>query len=178
MTSVAPRADLVAVSAALPSASLEMRVRADVLEAQLAQVRGETGRARSLVDRALRSAAAEGLRRPLVNDKVWLRTFVERDGLLRGEHRGFVATLPGNGVAPTPAVAAACGMLATPVEVLTQREVEVLERLAEMYATDEIADELFLSVNTVKTHIKGIFRKLEVNRRSAAVRRGRELGLC
>jgi LuxR family maltose regulon positive regulatory protein len=47
-----------------------------------------------------------------------------------------------------------------------------------MYATDEIARQLHLSVNTIKTHIKGLFRKLSVNRRTADVRRGRELGLC
>ena len=64
------------------------------------------------------------------------------------------------------------------IECLTQREAEVLDLLADMYSTDEIAAELFLSVNTVKTHIKGVFRKLDVNRRNAAVRRGRELGLC
>ena len=64
------------------------------------------------------------------------------------------------------------------IETLTQRETQVLALLAEMYSTEEIADELFLSVNTVKTHIKGVFRKLDVNRRNAAVRRGRELGLC
>ena len=64
------------------------------------------------------------------------------------------------------------------LEPLTGRELEVLELLGQMYATDEIADELHLSVNTVKTHIKGLFRKLGVNRRTAAVRRGRELCLC
>jgi LuxR family maltose regulon positive regulatory protein len=149
-----------------------------VLEARLAQEDGRPGRARLLVARALRAAAAEGLRRPLTNDKFWLRTFVERDPMLKREHRTFVSSLHADAGA-VPAPQAAPVQPRTPlIETLTQRETEVLALLAEMYSTEEIADELFLSVNTVKTHIKGIFRKLDVNRRNSAVRRGRELGLC
>ena len=64
------------------------------------------------------------------------------------------------------------------VETLTVREAQVLGLLTEMCSTEEIATELFLSVNTVKTYVRGILRKLGVNRRVDAVRRGRELGLC
>ena len=45
-----------------------------------------------------------------------------------------------------------------------------------MMSTDEIAGELHLSVNTVKTHLRSIYRKLCVNRRRDAVERGRDLG--
>ena len=61
---------------------------------------------------------------------------------------------------------------------LTEREGQVLDLLAQMYSTDEIAAALYVSSNTVKTHLKGIFGKLCVNRRVEAVRRGRQLGLC
>ena len=64
------------------------------------------------------------------------------------------------------------------LESLTERELQVLERLAQFLTTDEIAADLFVSANTVKTHIKSLFLKLAVNRRSDAVRRGRRLGLC
>ena len=64
------------------------------------------------------------------------------------------------------------------LEPLTERETQVLELLALMCSTEEIAAELFVSANTVKTHLKGIFRKYGVNRRVDAVRRGRELGVC
>ena len=47
-----------------------------------------------------------------------------------------------------------------------------------MCSTDEIAAELFVSGNTVKTHVKSIFRKLGVNRRVDAVRVGRARGIC
>ncbi|MEU6963296.1 LuxR C-terminal-related transcriptional regulator [Streptomyces chrestomyceticus] len=64
-----------------------------------------------------------------------------------------------------------------PVERLSTREREVLGRLAQMMTTEEIAADLYLSVNTVKTHLKSVYRKLAVTRRSAAVRRARELDL-
>jgi LuxR family maltose regulon positive regulatory protein len=63
-------------------------------------------------------------------------------------------------------------------EALTERELEVLQRLGSLSTNDEIAADLFLSPNTVKTHLKSMFRKLDVTRRSDAFRRGRELGLC
>jgi LuxR family maltose regulon positive regulatory protein len=62
--------------------------------------------------------------------------------------------------------------------LLTEREGQVLELLGQMNSTEEIAAALFVSTNTVKTHLKGIFGKLGVNRRVDAVRRGRALGLC
>ncbi|WP_247706871.1 LuxR C-terminal-related transcriptional regulator [Streptomyces liliiviolaceus] len=64
-----------------------------------------------------------------------------------------------------------------PVESLSARERDVLRHLAQMMTTEEIADELYVSVNTVKTHLKSVYRKLAVTRRSAAVRRARELEL-
>jgi ATP/maltotriose-dependent transcriptional regulator MalT len=63
------------------------------------------------------------------------------------------------------------------VEPLTEREQTVLARMAEAKSTDDIAAELYLSINTVRTHQKNIHRKLSVARRNDAVRRGRQLGL-
>ncbi len=53
----------------------------------------------------------------------------------------------------------------------------MLGHLEELLTTAEIAERMFVSVNTVRTHIRGILRKLDVNRRNAAVRKARELGL-
>jgi DNA-binding CsgD family transcriptional regulator len=60
---------------------------------------------------------------------------------------------------------------------LTAREQAVLLRLAQHQSVREIATESFISVNTVKTHIKSIYLKLGVNNREEAVRRTHELGL-
>lgn len=46
-----------------------------------------------------------------------------------------------------------------------------------MMSTEEIAAELYVSVNTVKTHLRSIYRKLAVSRRSDAVRRARQFHL-
>jgi LuxR family transcriptional regulator, maltose regulon positive regulatory protein len=60
---------------------------------------------------------------------------------------------------------------------LSEREQVVLRYLPSMLSAGEIAAELFVSVNTVKTHIKSIYRKLDANRRWDAVRRARQLDL-
>jgi len=63
------------------------------------------------------------------------------------------------------------------VEPLSERELDVLSYLAGSLTTPEIAGEMILSVNTVRTHIKNIYQKLGVHKRSAAVRRARALNL-
>jgi DNA-binding CsgD family transcriptional regulator len=63
------------------------------------------------------------------------------------------------------------------IEELTWRELEVLGHLAELLTTEEIAATMFISVNTVRTHVRNILRKLAVARRNDAVRRAWELGL-
>ncbi|TCI97704.1 LuxR family transcriptional regulator [Aeromicrobium sp. IC_218] len=64
-----------------------------------------------------------------------------------------------------------------PVESLTEKEREVLGHLAELLTTEEIAATMFISVNTVRTHVRNILRKLGVSRRNAAVRVARERDL-
>jgi LuxR family transcriptional regulator, maltose regulon positive regulatory protein len=63
------------------------------------------------------------------------------------------------------------------VEPLSPREQAVLRYLPTMMSNQEIASELFVSVNTVKTHLKAIYRKLDVPDRREAVRRARRLEL-
>jgi LuxR family transcriptional regulator, maltose regulon positive regulatory protein len=61
------------------------------------------------------------------------------------------------------------------VEPLTQREREVLRFLATRLTVREIADELYLSVNTLKFHLKAIYRKLGVNSRAEAAEAARRM---
>ena len=65
----------------------------------------------------------------------------------------------------------------TLVEQLSDRELEVLEHLANGNTNQAIGDTLFLSINTVKAHTRNIYGKLGVNNRTQAVARARELGL-
>jgi LuxR family maltose regulon positive regulatory protein len=63
------------------------------------------------------------------------------------------------------------------IELLSQRELEVLRLIAEGLSNQEIGERLFLALDTIKGHNRRIFDKLEVKRRSEAIARGRELGL-
>jgi LuxR family transcriptional regulator, maltose regulon positive regulatory protein len=63
------------------------------------------------------------------------------------------------------------------LEPLSERELVVLRFLPTLMSNAEIASEMFVSVNTVKTHLKHIYRKMDVSERRDAVRRGRELHL-
>lgn len=60
---------------------------------------------------------------------------------------------------------------------ITRRELEILELIAEGLSNREIADKLFVSENTVKTHSSRLFDKLSAKRRTQAVQIGKEMGL-
>ena len=62
-------------------------------------------------------------------------------------------------------------------EPLSERELQVLRLLDSELTGPQIARELFVTVNTLRSHTKRIFTKLEVSSRRAAVRRARERGL-
>ena len=60
---------------------------------------------------------------------------------------------------------------------ITKRELEILELIAQGMSNREIADKLFVSENTVKTHSSRLFEKLGAKRRTQAVQIGKEMGL-
>ena len=62
-------------------------------------------------------------------------------------------------------------------DVLTERELAILRYLPTVMSNQEIARQLYVSVNTVKTHLKQVYRKLGVASRRDAIDRARELHL-
>lgn len=66
---------------------------------------------------------------------------------------------------------------AVPPAALTNRETEVLRRLAQGHTLAEVGKELTLSVNTVKTHVKSVYARLDVSSRIAAVDAARRMGI-
>ncbi len=78
---------------------------------------------------------------------------------------------------PAPISAPTASRHAEPSEPLTKRELQTLRLLATDLRTEEIAAEMFVTVDTVRTHTKRIFRKLEAHSRSQVVQRAQELGL-
>ena len=63
------------------------------------------------------------------------------------------------------------------IEPLSQRELEVLRLIARGLSNQEIGERLFLALDTVKGHNRRIFEKLQVQRRTEAIARARQLGL-
>ncbi|UFR06827.1 LuxR C-terminal-related transcriptional regulator [Streptomyces sp. Go40/10] len=147
-------------------------VRAALVRARAAGVSGDFSTQSRLVAQALRDARREALRRPFREAGPWLWPLL-RTGSLRALAAGWLA--PGRSVTGAPARPEEHP---PPVlEELSGRERDVLRGLAQMMSTEEIAADLYVSVNTVKTHLKNAYRKLAVNRRHDAVHRARELGL-
>lgn len=60
---------------------------------------------------------------------------------------------------------------------LSKRELEVLQLMARGASNQEIADQLFVSLNTIKTHVSRLFEKLEVKRRTQAIELAQKLAL-
>jgi LuxR family maltose regulon positive regulatory protein len=104
---------------------------------------------------------------PLLDNAAALGDLLERETTAT-EHRSLAIDLLDH-LRRTPA--------GSPVETLTERETAVLQYLPTLMSNAEIADGLHLSINTVKSHLKAVYRKLGVDGRRDAVLRGRELEL-
>lgn len=156
---------------------LAQRLDAGLVEALAVRRAGDARRASGLVERVLALAAPEGFRqvfaqggRPVRNllgehldsGTAYWPTVYE---LVRDQRPPEAA--PPEAAPPQPAVG----------RRLTERELTVLRYLQSMLSNVEIASELCLSVNTVKTHVRNIYRKLDADRRREAVLRARELQL-
>jgi LuxR family maltose regulon positive regulatory protein len=133
---------------------------------------GDHDGAAASVERALRIAEPEGYRQVFWNLGVEVRALLMRQRDRGSAHRQLLADLLDTpAFAPPPATA-------SPVEPLTDREQTVLRYLSSKLSTRQIANELYVSVNTVRSHVRSVYRKLDANRRDDAVRRARSLGSC
>ena len=174
--------DRAAVAAALrvrpvEAPSVVTCIGLELVEGWLTQAHGDQAHLRSLVERALRTAQREQLRTAISWAKPWLHDIVTADHVLLQRYGPFLASIrrnhPESGGRAYRSVSNAA-----PLSPLTEREIDVLQRLGSFSSNEEIATDLYLSPNTIKTHLRSLYRKLEVTRRSDAFRRGRALGLC
>jgi LuxR family transcriptional regulator, maltose regulon positive regulatory protein len=137
------------------------------------------------LDQALRLAAPERLRRPFLQAPDAVQELLSSSGLRsrsRWLHPPSDAMRSGQHTVHIPEQRRASdgnvtGDFEGVVIPLTKKETEVLGYLAKLLTTDEIAAVMFLSVNTVRSHVRSILRKLGVSRRNEAVRRAWELRL-
>ena len=152
------------------------RLAAWLVDARLSYGNGDHVRGRRSLEHAFRLAEPEQFRLPFALERDWLRPVLQRDPELAQQHRRL---LEPDLVRPGWMEARQSAGQAAPmiVEPLSVREREVLEHVSAMESTAEIATEMYISVNTVKTHLKSIYRKLAVTHRGEAVRRARKLGL-
>ena len=151
-------------------------LQAWLVDARLSYANGDSVRGRRSLASALQLAEREQLRLPFVVERSWLGPVLRHDPELAGTHRRLLA--PTLGHQQVPARLGASNQAPVLVfEPLTEREREVLVHVSSMLNTAEVAREMYISVNTVKTHLKNIYRKLEVAHRSEAVRRARQLQL-
>ena len=151
-----------------PSAMTE----AHVLDALAHEQLGDRREAEASLERALDAAEPEGIVLPSV--LIPVRDILERLPPYRTAHPTLRQTIldvlngEAQGRARTPS---------GPVDELSDAELRVVRYLPSNLQAPEIASELFVSTNTVRTHLRHIYAKLGVHGRAEAVARARELGL-
>lgn len=147
-----------------------------VLQALAHQMQGNIGAALVLLSRALTLAEPEGYVRMFVDEGVPMAELLTRMKDEGGKLKEYIHTLLaafGKQEAVHPS-----SFISQPlVEPLSERELEVLRLLRTDLSGPDIARELMVSLNTLRTHTKHIYDKLGVNNRRAAVRRAEELDL-
>jgi LuxR family maltose regulon positive regulatory protein len=171
----AARRALAAPRTAAAAAPDYARVEAWLVEARLSYRADDRARGHRSLEQALRLASAEQLRLPFIMERAWIRPVLRRDPGLARSYQPLLepGVITSRQIADPPPGDAAPLI----VEQLSQREREVIRYMSEMMSTAEIAAEMYISVNTVKTHLKSIYRKLAAAHRREAVRRARQLHL-
>jgi LuxR family maltose regulon positive regulatory protein len=148
-----------------------------ILQALALQTRGESEQAMAALKRALTLAEPEG----------YVRVFIDEGApigelLLKAATQGIAVDYIGKLLAALESETVDAQSTTPPapsalVDPLSERELEVLRLLTTHLSSTEIAQELFISVNTVRSHIKSIYGKLNVHSRKDAIQRAQELEL-
>ena len=166
-------------------------VQAFLLEAIARDALGDVGAASRALERALDLAEPEGLLFPFLLDPA--PGLLARHRRQDTSHAPLIAEILGpegpdnppaggprghGGAGSPPVIRGGLGGIVPPrVTELSQSEIRVLRYLPTKLSAPEIADQLYLSVNTVKTHMRHLYDKLGVHRRHEAVEQARALGL-
>jgi LuxR family maltose regulon positive regulatory protein len=150
-----------------------------LLQALSFQAQSKTDRAMAALERTLAMAEPRGFIRIFVDEGPPMARLLY-DALSRTTAPGYVrrllAVFPAGKPQPTVVPQGQAGQEGL-IEPLSEREIEVLQLIAEGLTNPEIAARLFLSLHTIKTHTRNIYGKLGVNNRTQAVTRGKSVGV-
>ncbi len=147
-------------------------IEISILQARLYWVQGDRDIALTMLQRALQLAEPEGYVRVFVDEGMSMKAMLS-EALTRGIRPAYTQKLI---AAFQPAHRQP--LVSQPlIEPLSERELEILRLVADGLSNQEISQYLFIALNTVKGHNRNIYQKLQVNRRTEAVARARELGL-
>jgi LuxR family maltose regulon positive regulatory protein len=156
----------------LAPVDLAVAIESWLLRALVAQANGAERDASRALDRALELAEREPLRDAFLLGGPAVVELLECQARNGTEHPALLEVLLDGLGDERPARAPT--ILSEP---LTEREQRILRYLPTMLSNAEIGAEEYVSLNTVKTHLRSIYRKLDANGRADAVERARELGL-
>jgi LuxR family transcriptional regulator, regulator of acetate metabolism len=147
---------------------------------------GATGRTPDIVERDIISAFAEGygyaLERSILTDRLTRNSEIVRELMHDAEHRlgqlreAQLVIAPadepqGSGSSPHPAATPFVASTSRVHQLLTRREIEIVELMAEGCTNREIAQRFVVSEGTVKSHVRNILRKMHATNRAEAVSR-------
>jgi len=152
-----------------------VRLQAGLVESRLSYASGDRARGRRSLASALQLGEREQLRLPFALGRGWIEPVLRSEPELALAHRSLLTSTSCLIQVPRQGGPDQAPILM--VETLTEREVEVLRHMSRLFSTAEAASELHISVNTLKSHLKSIYRKLAATRRGEAVRRARQLEL-
>ncbi|MBH1937207.1 hypothetical protein I5Q34_23555 [Streptomyces sp. AV19] len=170
----APAEALATLRCHSPATGARSAIHADVFveTAHAHWTRGSLRAALDAVDQALEAAAPLAYHRPFADNGAWLRPLLRTHRSERRTHARFVDGLLGTDGAPTTASPAPAATV-----LLTPREAQVLAALPSHLRLADIAKGQYVTVNSIKTQVKSLYRKLGVCSRREAVEAARRLGL-
>ena len=150
----------------------------DILYSSSLYASGEKGEARRVMEQSLTFAETERYMRPFVDYWQYVSPVLKDISLKPFHNKNYQFLMKILDVCGIAADSEIQKRLSNTYSVnITKRELEILKLMASGYGNKEIAQKAFISLDTVKTHVRHIFQKLEVNSRIQAMTKAKELQL-
>jgi LuxR family maltose regulon positive regulatory protein len=164
-------------AAAVDGAPDHVRLEARLVEASVGYRGGDCATGRKCLAEALKLAEPEHVQLPFAMERAWIQPVLRQDPCLAESFQRAFATSRTRADRSQRGQAGPGTSAPAAVEKLSGRELEVLRHVSSLESNSEIAEAMYLSIHTVKTHIRHILNKLGVQHRAEAVRMARQLQL-